>query len=230
MGNQTILEAAEATPSVKRVVFTASIDSLRPFERLFLKHPDNQALVSGHGDEVPPITAETRIPTQPPVSHDASGQHKYENSKIAATNLVHEYGATQNPRFSIVNLFPGWVLGPEELSRNKQEAFKGSNLILSWLFSELSLASMFGLPANEDVPMLQETVHLDDVVESHVKALDIEKVSGKYRNFLLCSHTPYGPVIMDAADIVRREFPQEVADGKIPFAGRLGRLRKRTNL
>lgn len=225
MGNQTILEAAEATPSVKRVVFTASIDSLRPFERLFLKHPSNQALVSGRGDEVPPMTAETRVPTQPPVSDDAPGFHRYENSKIAATNLIHEYGATENARFSIVNIFPGWILGPEELSRSKQEAFKGSNLILGWLFSELSLAPMLGLPANENVPMLQETVHLDDVVESHVKALDTNKVPGKYRNFLLCSHSPYGPVIMDAADIVRKELPQEVADGKIPFAGRLGRLR-----
>ena len=229
LGNQTILEAAEATPSVKRVVFTASIDSLRPFERLFLNHPDNQALMSGRGDEVAPMTAETRVPTQPPVSDDAPDQHRYENSKIAATNLVHEYGATQNARFSIVNLFPGWILGPEELSRSKQEAFKGSNLILGWLFSELSLAPMLGLPAKEDVPMLQETVHLDDVVESHVKALNTEKVSGKYRNFVLCSHSPYGPVIMDAADIVRKELPQEVADGKIPFAGRLGRLRIRTN-
>ena len=88
---------------------------------------------------------------------------------------------------------------------------------------------MLGLPANEDIPMLQVMVHLDDVVESHVKALDIEKVPGNYRNFLLCSHTPYGPVIMDAADIVRKELPQEVTDGRIPFAGRLGRLRKRTN-
>ena len=29
---------------------------------------------------------------------------------------------------------------------------------------------------------------------------------------------------MDAVDIVREELPQEVSDGKIPFAGKLGRL------
>lgn len=224
-GNRAILEAATATPSVKRVVFTASTRSLSQFERMFLKHPDNQALASGRDDDVPIVTAETKVPTQPPVSDDAPGFHRYANSKIAATNLVHEYGATQNPPFSIVNIMPGWVLGPEELARNKQEAFKGSNLILGWLFFELSLAPLLGLPTDEDAPILQETVHLDDLVESHVKALDIEKVPGKYRNFLLCSHTPNGPVMMDAADIVRRELPQEVADNKIPFAGRLGRLR-----
>ena len=75
----------------------------------------------------------------------------------------------------------------------------------------------------EDAPLLSEIVHLEDVVESHVKALDIEKVPGSYRNFLLCSHTPKGPVMMDAADIVRRELPQEVAAGKIPFTGKLGK-------
>ena len=228
-GNKAILEAAEATPSVKRVVFTASTASLRPFERLFMDHPANQAIMSGRGDEVPALTAETKVPTQPPVSDDAPGFKRYVASKIAATNFVHEYGdahKSESDNFSIVNLMPGWVFGPEELVRNKQEAFQGSNLVLSWLFHELNVGPLFGRPANEDVPLLSETVHLDDVVEAHVKALDIDRVPGKYRNFLLCSDSPTGPVIMDAADIVRRELPQEVADGKIPFAGKLGRFQQ----
>ena len=236
-GNKAILEAAEATPSVKRVVFTASTSSIRPFERMFLKHPANQAIMSGRGDEVPALTAETRVPTQPLISDDAPGFHRYINSKIAATNLVHEYAAghkPESPHFSIVNIMPGWILGPEELAGSKQEAFKGSNLILSWLFADLNIAPFLGLPADEDAPLLSETVHLDDVVESHVNALDTDKVPGMYRNFLLCSDGPTGPVYMDAVDIVRRELPQEVRDGKIPFAGQLGRLqssevRKTTN-
>lgn len=225
-GNKAILEAAEAVPSVKRVVFTASTSSIRPFERLLLKHPDNQAVMSGRADEVPALTAETKVPAQPPISDDAPGFHRYINSKIAATNLVHEYGSThksESAYFSIVNIMPGWIFGPEELARTKQEAFKGSNLILAWLFVDLSLAPFLGLPANEDAPLLSETVHLTDVVEGHVNALNTDKVPGQYRNFLLCSNSPTGPVIMDAADIVRRELPQEVADGKIPFAGKLGR-------
>lgn len=226
-GNKAILEAAQATPSVKRVVFTASTASVRPFERLFLTHPANQAILSGRANEVPVLTAETKVPTQPPVPDDAAGFVRYVNSKIAATNLVREYRAThksENDHFSIVNLMPGWVLGPEELARNKQEAFKGSNLILGWLFRELSLGPLYGLPADEDVPLLSETVHLDDVVEAHVNALDIEKVPGQLREFLLCSEGPTGPVFMDAADIVRRELPQEVAEGKITFAGKIGKL------
>ena len=87
--------------------------------------------MSGMDDEVSTVTAETKIPTQLPVSDDAPGFHRYINSKIAATNLVHEYGAHRlDSHFSIVNIMPGWILGPEELARSKQEAFKGSNLIL----------------------------------------------------------------------------------------------------
>ena len=226
-GNNAILEAAEATPSVQRVVFTASTASLRPFERLFLNHPANQAVMSGRGDEVPVITAETKVSTQPPVSLDAPGFQRYVNSKIAATNLVHEYGEahkSDTAGFSIVNLMPGFVLGPEELSQSKKTAIQGSNLILAWLFTQLKLGPLFG-SADSDVRILSETVHLEDVAEAHVKALDTKKIPGRYRNFLLCSHAPTGPVLMDAADIVRRELPQEVADGKIPFAGKLGRLR-----
>lgn len=210
-GNKAILEAAEATPSIKRVVFTASTASIRPFECLLLKDPANQAIISGRDDEVPTLTAEANQPTQPPVSDDAPPFRRYINSKTAALNLVREYAdahQSETVGFSIVNLMPGWILGPEELARSKQEAFQGSNLILGWLFSQQSLAPLFGLDADEAAPLLAETVHLDDVVECHVTALDTAKVPGKYRNFLLCSHSPCGPVMMDAADIVRRELPR----------------------
>ena len=61
-GTKAILEAAEATPSVQRVVFTAKTASLHPFERMFLKHSVNQAIMSARGEEVPALTPETTIP------------------------------------------------------------------------------------------------------------------------------------------------------------------------
>ena len=67
------------------------------------------------------------------------------------------------------------------------------------------------------------------MVESHVNALDTDKVPGMYRNFLLCSNGPTAPLYMNAADIVRKELPQEMIDGKIPFAGKLGRLQVQTD-
>ena len=225
-GTKATLEAAEATSSIKRVVFTASTAVIHPFERTLAEHPANQAIASGRSDEVPLLTAETKVPNQPPVSNDAPGAHRYINSKIAAHNLVREYADNHKSAaagFSIVNILPGYVFGPEELARTKPEAFKGSNIMLSWLFTDLDLSPLVG-GKKEDILLMSETVHLDDVVEGHVKALDTEKVPGQYRNFLLCSDSPTGPVVMDAADIVRRELPEEVAEGKIPFTGYMGRV------
>ena len=219
-GTKAILEAAKATSTVKRVIFTASTSSIRPFERFLVTHPDNQAMLSGRGKEVSTMTADSRVPTISPDSDNDPSAKRYIDSKIAAVKVTDEF---ETAHFSIINIMPGWILGPEELARTKQEAFKGSNMILSWLFSELSLAPLVGIPADQHVPLLAEVVHLDDVVESHVKALDTDRLPGKYRNFLLCSDGPIGPDLMSAADIVRRELPQEVADGKISFAGRLGR-------
>lgn len=52
----------------------------------------------------------------------------------------------------------------------------------------------------------------------------IGEVPGKYRNVLFCSDGPTAPVLMNAAEIVRKEFPQEAADGKIPSTEKLGKL------
>ena len=225
-GTRAILEAAEATLSIKRVIFTLSTASLRPFERLFRTHPANQAISSGRSDEVPTITANTMVPTQPPLPDEVPGFHKYVNSKVASRNLVHDYATAHGQKdlhFSIVNIMPGWIFGPEELTRTKAEAFKGSNQVLAFLFSETRINPLLGLEdEKENAPVLAESVHLDDVVEGHVKALDIDGVPGHYQNFLFCSEGPAGPTWMNAVDIVRKDLSDEVAEGLIPLAGKLG--------
>lgn len=226
-GNVAILDAAEHTPSVRRVVITASTAGLRTFDRMFVTHPLNRALIAGgsEADAVPILTADTRVPTPPTLADDALAFERYVASKVSATNLVDAYVADHaESHFSIVNLMPGWILGPDELARNKAEAFKGSNNVLGWLFAEVSLAPFLGLPVGADAPLLGETVHLDDVVEAHVRALDTERVPGAYRNFLLACEGPGGSVIEDAEAIVRRELSEEVEKGMIPFKGSIGTI------
>ena len=126
-GNRAILEAAEVTLTVKRVVFTASISSIRPVERVLPSHPSIQAIMSGKGEDVATLTADTEIPTEPPISEDAPGFHRYVHSKTSALNYIREYVVSHRFHFSIVNIMPGWVIGPKALARNKQDAFKGSN-------------------------------------------------------------------------------------------------------
>lgn len=91
-GTRSILNAAEATPTIQRVVFTASTSCIRPFERLLKDRFANQALISGDDhQQVEALTADTEVPTQPQRSDDAPGFQRYIDSKIAANNSVKEY-------------------------------------------------------------------------------------------------------------------------------------------
>ena len=221
---RAIIAAAEATPSVKRIVTTSSTSGIRLFGRELKDDPVNIAIATGKDEHIPPLTADTQVPTQPPLPAGAAPTERYNASKIAAINWLREYNATRkSATFSIINIMPGWVLGPEELTFSKADALQGSNYVLAWLFQDFSLAPLMGLPEGTDTPLLAETVHLDDVAEGHVKALNIEKVPGQFRNFLLSSNSPSGPVLMDAVNIVKRNLPKEVAEGKIPFTGRMGK-------
>jgi len=118
----------------------------------------------------------------------------YQTSKIMATNSVDEYAARNTSRhFSIVNIHPGWVLGPNPLARNRPDGLNGSNLVLGWLFIPIKFNTFYGLSDEEPpVPLSNETIHIDDVAEAHVNALDCDQVPGAYKNYLLAASSPYG--------------------------------------
>lgn len=225
-GTKAALSAAEATPTIKRVVFTGSTSSLRHIDQMMPSHPRNQAIAAGNDADIPPTTADTRVPTPPAPPADAPPFERYVASKVTATNTVDAYAASPafaHAHFSVVSLFPGWVLGPSPLATNKPAALHTSNVILSWLFHHLKLNPLLNIPPEvDDVPAPADTVHVDDVAEAHVNALDTARVPGRQRSFLLASDSPHGAVWSDAETIVRTHLPQEVAAGKIPFAGHLG--------
>ncbi|KAF2239410.1 NAD(P)-binding protein [Viridothelium virens] len=222
-GTKTVLEAAEKTRSVQRVVITSSTAALRPYERLSPSHPDNEKIAAGRADEVATLTAETRTPDPGPVPEDASPSERYIPSKAAALRYTEEFMSQRNPHFDVVNIMPGFVLGPEELAFRKKEAFTGSNLIFGWLFEDfVDWNAFLGFPPDIPAAQLAEVVSLNDTVEAHVNALDIEKVKvpDKCRNFLLLADGPTGPTFADLEGIVKRNLPNEVKTGAIPFKGK----------
>ena len=220
-GTKAVIDAAEATETVRRVVFTASSASLRPFEEALADHPRNVALIAGKGEEWETITGNTVNPDADPVPGDEEpGGRRYFASKAAANNYVREY-VKKHPdsRFSVVSIMPGYVLGPEELSKTKVEGLGGSNVLLAWIFIDLKLNALFGVADDVDCPVLSDFVSLKDVVEAHLKALDTAKVPGPLKEYLLGVDSPRGIVMTDAVNIVKKHFPKEVQNGVIPFAG-----------
>lgn len=217
---------------------------MKTYEQQLPTHPDNIAISAGGDKEaaIPAYTAETRPP--PPRALDLERDSRFEwylTSKSAATNMVDDYVANNKSRhFSIVNVHPGWVLGPNPLAHNKQEGLNGSNMVLGWLFVPIKFNMFYGVSDEEPpVPLSSEVVHIDDVAEAHVSALNRDKVPGEYKNYILAGQSPYGicksgclvvsfSVLRStlawesAGDIVRKHYPEEVKSGKISIPGASG--------
>lgn len=223
-GLQATLEAAEATPSVKRVVLTGSISCLRAMDMSDPSNPDNIAIASGDDAHVPYTTDDTQTPMQTDMPEDAPRFFVYNNSKLAMQHHVRQYVAAHpKSSFSIVSLHPGFVLGEAILVTHKADALVGSNMVFRSLFDkDWTWAPLFSLPANIKVPLPASTVHIDDVVEAHVRALEVEEKDwpgpGRWRNYLMQSDGPGGPVFDDAVRVVKTKLPKEIA-AKVPAEG-----------
>ena len=86
----------------------------------------------------------------------------YAASKTLALHATKEFQASQHPSFTIMNIMPSFVMGPNELTKELPSIVSGTNrMILGIVLGNKSTAPIFGL-----------TVHVDDVAYMHVKALD----------------------------------------------------------
>lgn len=135
----------------------------------------------------------------------------YNYAKTAATKKLRDYARdplAAAARFDIVITLPGWVIGPNRLKRMRSEAFTGTNTLMIFLYQELNINVLKGIPPEEGPYNPGNLLHIDDCAECHMKALKVP-ISGKLQCFLMCTESPSGPKIDSAIDIVEREFPDE---------------------
>ncbi|KND90962.1 putative uncharacterized oxidoreductase [Tolypocladium ophioglossoides CBS 100239] len=197
-GTLGILVSAQKTPTVRRVVITSSIAAIVP----------GGALDDG-ADTV--FTAASRTPT-PPVSSLQHPFQAYAASKVKALNETEAWVRRETPAFDVVNVFPSYVMGREEVHPTADRLTShGTNRFL------LGIA----LGAKSPVPAPGTTVHVDDVARVHVGALDA-KVPGN-TSYLVTSNNSVGSVDGtvwgDAAKFVAKNFPDAVASGALPNNG-----------
>lgn len=216
---QSILNAAESEPLVKRLVVTGSEAGLTEYSEWVPENPPYQP--SG---TPPPRSGATYLPTPPDRPADDSAPfRRYVDSKRASGNLVRDY-ATAHPdsHFQTVLLCPSWVLGPGLLIRNKAEALSTANLVLAWVMMDTApfYHPMLGVPADVPTPVRSGSVWIDDVVLAHVRALSVPLPGGgESHTWLLASQSPSGGRISDAEEILRRRRP-EIAR-QLSFAGKV---------
>jgi nucleoside-diphosphate-sugar epimerase len=193
-GSVGLLEAAARTGTVKRIVITSSMVAMLPLATLFRGLPGSI-----------PLDAESRSPNmQPPYP---AKMMAYAAGKIAALNAAEAWVAEHQPSFDVIHVCPSFVTGYDRTATTASELCKGSN----WH----SLSIILGTTHEIGKPAL--TCHIDDVVRCHVQGLD-PAVPGNQCYLVSCDGSE--GLAWDAAkDVVRTQFPAEVANGLLPNNG-----------
>ncbi|KAE8404071.1 hypothetical protein BDV37DRAFT_283118 [Aspergillus pseudonomiae] len=181
-----LLKEAARVPSIKKVVITSSIAALMPLDGI----PPGSVVKEDNDwdfdiDEMEDFKA----------SNDPRGipMRLYHASKLLANRTACEFRKIEKPHYALVTLHPVFVYGPNPLQTAAEEIEESSNGLL-WY------AIMTGTPHHSysQVP----GVHIDDVVDAHLKALDPAIPDGS--RYLLSGK---GTTWKEVADIIQQNYP-----------------------
>ena len=187
----SILKSALNIDSLRRVVITSSVAAIY-----------SPRAASSDAEEVCGPDSRVRPLPTPPYGNLATA---YRASKILALAATENFLAEEKPRFSIVNIMPAYVIGANELVTDASKVALGSNGLVMGII----LGKSFPDPRSAGV------VHVQDVARIHIEALDMQKVPAN-KSFILVSGTV---AFDDAFDIVRKHYPDKVADRTLPLGG-----------
>ncbi|KAJ5208402.1 hypothetical protein N7449_002781 [Penicillium cf. viridicatum] len=182
-GTLAVLKEAAKVPSIKKVVITSSIASLVPL----LGIPSGGVIKEDNDWD---LTVDPTADFVDPNNLAATPMTLYRASKLLANNATWEFRETEKPHYSLVTIHPSFVFGHNLVQNSAEEVQGGTNGIL-W-------GSVMG-----GVPLAAVTgVHVKDVAEAHIKALDPKiKDGSKY----LVSGPP--TTWKDIAGIVHKAYP-----------------------
>lgn len=185
-GTTSMLEAAGKQSTIQRVVITGSMGSL-------------VANIEGYAEL---ITEDTR-------RHDFTRPFEaeplaYIASKTLAFQAAKDFmNQNKGLSFDLVHILPVFVIGRDDTVTDPSQIMKGTNGCV--------MPALLGHPRR---PVPGSTVHIDDVAEMHLLALDKDKVKGGEDFLASCTDGKEGQWA-DCLEIARRRFPEAVDDGRL---------------
>jgi nucleoside-diphosphate-sugar epimerase len=197
-GTMNVLEAAQKTSTVKRVVITSSVVGIISWKDF----------TSG---SCPTVFNEK---SRTPFLHApyANVFEAYAASKVKALKDAEDWQAEgEKKTFDLVHIFPGFIIGRDELVTDIKDAFYGTN-------NEV----LKPITGGDDGSVPSSSIHLRDVSLAHVKALD-PKVPGN-RGYVLSCGGLEGTVWEKSLEIVAREFPSAIQDSRLANNGKIATL------
>lgn len=196
-GTVGLLESADASGTVRRVVITSSIVALIPIAQMegTEVRPANQ-----------PVRPTDRVPfTSGPYHSEFAA---YANSKIAALQAAESWYEEMRPAFDIIHLHPSFVLGRNGMVSTPNECMKGTNAMILGMLLGKDFGSAFA----------GATVHVDDVAKCHVIAAAGFRTEPGCTSFILSQKSRWN----DAKAVAERLFPEAVAKKILVSSGDIG--------
>ena len=191
-GTMNMIRAADSySPTIKRIVITASMVSIIEWPEMFME--------TGNVFNEQSRTDSVKGPF-------GGLFPAYGASKVAALNATEEYVRTQKPRFDVNHIGPAFVVGKNELANTRAEVLAGTN--------RAALGHVVGATSG---PTPSTSVFVDDVAMMHVLALDPKIPGGQF--FLGVSESS-NTRWEDSFDIVKKHFPKAVESGTFPLSGK----------
>lgn len=189
-GTLNILQAAEQSGTVRRIVFTSSIAAIVPISQM-----------EGEEARVQPVLPEDRIPVDPgPYKSEFAA---YAASKCRALQVAEEYMETERPFFDAVYIHPGFVLGANTAAITEKQAMKGTNSMVAALLLGHNEGQYAGV-----------SVHAEDVARIHVESLSFYILGNQ--SFILGEQVERWT---DAIDIAEAECPDLFASKFLTTSG-----------
>ncbi|CAI0652285.1 unnamed protein product [Colletotrichum noveboracense] len=195
-GTLSVLDAAKATPSVKRVLITSSVLALLPLESLFEMAGDGLVVRERAGIDLP-VDVNMELPEGLP-GHTI----KYQGSKILAHQVTENWVNKNNPSFKVLTLHPSFVTGPSLLQKKAEEIDS-----INYLFLDAVRTGNITFP-----PVL---VDVRDVAEAFTRALTAS-VPADFQEFVLSGVTTSWNEI---AGVVQKLYPAADYKLKPPVEG-----------
>lgn len=123
----------------------------------------------------------------------------YMASKALAYETSLQYMNEKKPAFDLVTIAPSFIIGRDETVTEVSNIGKGTNGML--------MGQLLGNPL--PFPLAGQSCYLDDVAKMHAESLN-PAIPGN-QIYLISTETTWG----DAFEIVKKHYPQQVADRKL---------------
>lgn len=189
-GNIGLLKAAQKSPTVKRVVITASVAILEA--------------KNGHStigpDDLAPVPAIKDIPHHPWAAYGAS--------KRLANAAADEFIKNNKLHYDVVSILPSYVQGRNEPVTSSRD--------LTNRPSSNQTMIRFVQGYKEAEPRPSDFVLVDDVAAVHVAAMEANDIVSGER--FIAAYPPCVPWA-EVEKVARKLFPKEVESGILPLGG-----------